>query len=217
MIDLNDSVHKETTRHGKIVKNRLYRHSCDNCGADRGYQAKSFVTKKCNKCSKKGTVINEDTRSKMKAAAVERYSNPDWKPKAKKQAKTGQRRSHYKSSTSRMQARLKRSMKDLLWQKIKRRSINKSGTTFDILGYSADDVIKSIESKFQPGMTWDNYGKYGWHIDHAIPDSWFNYTSLSDDDFKKSWHLDNLQPMWAEHNLSKGSRYSGEYNAALRK
>lgn len=60
---------------------------------------------------------------------------------------------------------------------------------------------------FQPGMTWENYGK--WHIDHKTPDSWFQYNSINDDGFKKSWALENLQPMWAKDNLSKGNKYEG--------
>ena len=46
-VDLNDFIHKETSRHGKPVKLKLYHHSCSNCGSDRGYQAKSFNTKTC--------------------------------------------------------------------------------------------------------------------------------------------------------------------------
>lgn len=58
-------------------------------------------------------------------------------------------------------------------------------------------------------MSWENYGE--WHIDHIIPDSWFNYSSTEDDEFKKSWSLDNLQPMWGKENQSKGNKYAGKW------
>jgi 5-methylcytosine-specific restriction endonuclease McrA len=56
-------------------------------------------------------------------------------------------------------------------------------------------------------MTWDNYGE--WEIDHVTPDSWFEYNSYDDLDFKKSWALDNLQPLWKNDNLHKGNRFRG--------
>ena len=55
-----------------------------------------------------------------------------------------------------------------------RRAINKNHqTTFDLLGYSVDELRQHLESLFQDGMSWQNYGTQ-WHIDHVIPKSWFN-------------------------------------------
>ena len=51
-------------------------------------------------------------------------------------------------------------------------------------------------------MTFDNHGFYGWHIDHIIPlDS-----AKTEEDIIKLCHYTNLQPLWAEENLSKGSK-----------
>jgi 5-methylcytosine-specific restriction endonuclease McrA len=76
----------------------------------------------------------------------------------------------------------------------------------DVLGYSVDELRNHLESKFYNGMTWDNYGE--WHIDHIKPISSFNFSSYSEDEFRKCWNLDNLQPLWARDNLSKGARLS---------
>ena len=79
----------------------------------------------------------------------------------------------------------------------------------NILGYSIDELKDHLESKFQAGMTWDNYGKpngeffAGWHIDHIEPVCSFNFKSIEDEDFKKCWTLSNLRPLWARENLSK--------------
>ncbi|KKL15741.1 hypothetical protein LCGC14_2502560 [marine sediment metagenome] len=55
-------------------------------------------------------------------------------------------------------------------------------------------------------MSWENYGFYGWHIDHIKPLCLFN---LSDEkQFNKACHYTNLQPLWAEENLKKGGRLS---------
>lgn len=75
-----------------------------------------------------------------------------------------------------------------------------------IVGYSVIELRAHLESQFQPGMNWDNYGKYGWHIDHRHPVSAFNFTSTDDPDFKKCWALTNLQPLWATDNMKKGAR-----------
>jgi 5-methylcytosine-specific restriction endonuclease McrA len=51
------------------------------------------------------------------------------------------------------------------------------------------------------------------NIDHIVPDSWFEYNTTKCDGFKKSWALDNLQPLWAKDNLRKGNRFVGGLNA----
>ncbi len=65
------------------------------------------------------------------------------------------------------------------------------------VGYTQIELKKHLESKFTKGMTWENYGKYGWHIDHVIPKSHFNFDSYDHPEFKKCWALSNLQPLWA--------------------
>lgn len=78
----------------------------------------------------------------------------------------------------------------------------------DIVGYSIEDLMYHLESKFTPEMNWDNYGTY-WHIDHIKPKSWFLYESVEDQAFKDCWALSNLQPLEAKENMSKGNRREG--------
>ena len=73
-----------------------------------------------------------------------------------------------------------------------------------ILGYSIDEFKSHIENLFEPGMCWENHGK--WHIDHIIPISRFKYKSINDKAFKKCWALKNLRPLWAVENMKKGAR-----------
>lgn len=80
-------------------------------------------------------------------------------------------------------------------------------TKFSNLDWTIKDLMKHLESKFELGMTWTNYGE--WHIDHVTPDSWFKYSSTQDEDFKRSWSLSNLQPMWAPLNLRKSNKFAG--------
>lgn len=73
----------------------------------------------------------------------------------------------------------------------------------DILPYSIEELMSHLEAQFQTGMTWENYG--GWHVDHIRAKCKFHYDSPDDPEFQKCWSLNNLQPLWARDNLSKGS------------
>jgi hypothetical protein len=55
-------------------------------------------------------------------------------------------------------------------------------------------------------MSFDNYGLYGWHLDHIVPIS----TAKSEEDVKQLSHYSNIQPLWAEDNLKKSNKYDKE-------
>lgn len=69
------------------------------------------------------------------------------------------------------------------------------------LGCSLSELKTYLESKFQPGMNWENHGKYGWHIDHVTPLVSFNLSDPAQ--AAKACHYTNLQPLWAIDNLRK--------------
>lgn len=97
-------------------------------------------------------------------------------------------------------------------------SINKPGSSVRDLGCSIEDLKKYLEKKFYnrkssgEKMTWENYGVYGWHIDHIKPLSAFDLTDRKQ--FLEACHYTNLQPLWAEDNLSKSNKISKEFNNA---
>lgn len=210
MIDINDFKHKITTRNDRVARNKVYRHYCNNCGADRGYLQKSYDTPTCNKCSHLGIKLEEDTKIKMSKSATKRYNDPTWKPRVKI-GYAGRRKRVYTRIVSDLQHKIRHNTRTLLRNKLDNHGVTKRSKTFDSLGYKPDDLIRHLESKFDNGMTWDNYGINGWEIDHIIPDSSFKYDSIEDEGFKKSWSLDNLQPMWASLNRSKGKKYQPNY------
>jgi len=72
-----------------------------------------------------------------------------------------------------------------------------------LVGYTVGDLKKHLESLFQPGMTWDNYGINGWHIDHVFPQSRLVMDGPDDPTFKFCWSLLNLQPLWSDDNIDK--------------
>lgn len=81
---------------------------------------------------------------------------------------------------------------------------NRSGSAIKDLGCTLPELKLYLESKWKPGMTWENHSPKGWHIDHIIPLSSFDLTSR--EQFLKACHYSNLQPLWADDNLSKGSK-----------
>jgi hypothetical protein len=79
----------------------------------------------------------------------------------------------------------------------------KAGQKWETLvGYTVTDLMAHLEPQFTPEMTWDNYGSY-WHLDHLVPQYYFEYDSYEHPHFKACWSLDNLQPLEAEKNLRK--------------
>jgi len=78
----------------------------------------------------------------------------------------------------------------------------KVGSAVKDAGCSVLELKTHLEKQFQLGMSWDNYGK--WHIDHIIPLSKFNLGNR--EEILVACHYTNLQPLWAEENLSKGNK-----------
>jgi len=111
--------------------------------------------------------------------------------------------------------RLKRRVSTLI-----RNSLNKNGLRFqEVLGYSPENLRIHLENLFEPWMNWNNWGIYNpktwddndsntwtWQIDHIIPIDRFKYKSITDNDFRICWSLENLRPLSAKENLIKGSK-----------
>jgi hypothetical protein len=99
--------------------------------------------------------------------------------------------------------RLQGQIRSLMCTRIK----NKSMKTSDIIGCDWNTFKNHIESKFTEGMTWDNYGYYGWHYDHIIPIS----SAESEEDVIRLNHYTNFQPLWWDDNLQKSNKISEEW------
>ena len=76
----------------------------------------------------------------------------------------------------------------------------KDKTTKKLLGCSLQELQNHIESKFQFGMTMNNYGD--WHLDHIIPLS----SAKDSTELERLCHYTNLQPLWAQDNLIKSNK-----------
>lgn len=115
-----------------------------------------------------------------------------------KTKKNEKRRLRRKTDISyRVAERIRGRIKDLLGRD-KPEAVSKS------LGCKAKDLIFHLEAQFLPGMTWENYGLYGWHIDHIKPLASFDLLDLTQ--YRQACHYTNLRPMWSKDNLKKGAK-----------
>jgi len=80
----------------------------------------------------------------------------------------------------------------------------KTDTTINLIGCNLGYLKKYLESKFESWMTWDNYGYYGWHIDHIKPCASFDLRCPVQQ--LACFHYSNLQPLEAFKNMSKGAK-----------
>lgn len=109
---------------------------------------------------------------------------------------------HYNKLNTDIQYKLRNRLRSRLYNAINRNY--KNGSAVKDLGCSIDEFKIYLESKFSPGMTWENWSTNGWHIDHIKPLSSFDLKDRKQ--FIEACHYTNLQPLWADENLSKGKK-----------
>lgn len=77
----------------------------------------------------------------------------------------------------------------------------KSDKTTRLLGCTVLEFKQYLESKFLPGMDWDNYTITGWHIDHIKPCDSFDLSKSEEQ--QKCFHYTNMQPLWATKEIAE--------------
>jgi hypothetical protein len=81
--------------------------------------------------------------------------------------------------------------------------LSKRHSAIKLLECDIDFLMNYLEAKFQPGMSWRNYGSF-WEIDHVIACGKFDLTDPGQQ--KQCFHYTNLQPLTVIQNRSKGVR-----------
>lgn len=77
------------------------------------------------------------------------------------------------------------------------------------IGCNRNELLNHIESQFIEGMSWNNYGLRGWHVDHIKPIS----LAKTEEELYELCHYTNLQPLWAIDNLKKSNKYDSKTNS----
>lgn len=184
------------------------------------FRGKNSTTKKpfCIECERKKDKIrrqSEEYKVRVKGyyrdpennkirSKKYRETNPD---KVRKSIKGWQKNNVDKIKSYKL--KYKQSSKSKITENVRQRikkyllikNITKKNTTFGIVGCTPNELKIHLESQFTTGMSWDNYGLYGWHIDHKVPLS----SAKTEEELLKLCHFSNLQPLWAKDNLKKGT------------
>ncbi len=166
----------------------------------RGKQNLHLFYNQCRECESKAVMKWRDSkpeaRESYRQSLRNHYQNNKDKKMASNQRCTENRLAQYPHE------KIKRSLRSRCLQAIKGKY--KSATTQKLLGASFEEARKHLEKQWQDGMSWDNYGLHGWHIDHIIPLSHFDLTVAEEQ--TKAFHYTNLQPLWAKDNLRKNNK-----------
>ena len=172
-------------------------------GSDRA--KKDGQTDECRPCRK---ILNRQYRSNNKEKLKEMRKEHDKKyirnnlPKVREWNRNNKRKYRHEPAFKFMDT-----ISTHVWMILKRQGSSKKGESIlQYLPYTKEELVQHLVSKFTEGMTLDNYGVGGWHIDHIIPQSKLIYNSMDHPNFQKCWALENLQPLWAEDNWSKSNK-----------
>ena len=114
-------------------------------------------------------------------------------------------RAHKRKYRKNPHVKIKRRQAARIRQALEDAGLKKSGTTLKYIGCTARELVAHLEGQFSPGMSWDNYGLKGWHIDHIRPCASFDFTD--EQQVRDCFHYTNLQPLWAADNISKGASW----------
>jgi hypothetical protein len=98
--------------------------------------------------------------------------------------------------------KLLRNLRTRIYVFLKKYKITKSEKTISLVGCDLPELKFYMENKFTNGMSWDNYGSNGWHVDHIIPLS----SAKTEEEIYKLCHFTNLQPLWEKDNLAKSNK-----------
>ena len=149
----------------------------------------------CKKCGTEGRQADwpKDAGGRIKdlcAACLHDFYDPEArKRRAIAQRKRADRVIHNRISRE-MWASMKGRKGGRKWQKI--------------LGYTTAELVAHLGRMLPRGYTVQRCIQEGWHIDHIVPKSAFDCTTI--EGVKQAWCLSNLRIIPAEDNIRKGDR-----------
>ena len=192
--------------------------TCMSCG--KVFESKRITKKRCpdchkashSSCCKRYYEQNKDTvLSKGRIKALDwYYENRDKTLARCKQYRQQHLEEYYDRTRKRYHTnpmvRLKTNVRNLVYNALQKQLQQKTNHTQELCGCSWEELKLHLESQFVDGMSWDNQGE--WHVDHIRPCASFDLSDL--EQLKSCFHYTNLQPLWAEDNIRKGSLYEGK-------
>ncbi|MER9911686.1 hypothetical protein NKJ71_13735 [Mesorhizobium sp. M0050] len=179
---------------------------CSTCGLEKprdefynSKQSKDGLRYQCKACTKEAKTKWASDNPQLVAEQKRRYRKKNPNTVRAQKARTQARRLGTKKG--RLDADIRTVMNGNI------RLIKTHGRdAYQLLGYTAKELMAHIEGNLHPGMTWKNHSLRGWHIDHVHPLAAYSYECPTSNAFKSAWSLANQMPLWAADNIAKGSQ-----------
>jgi hypothetical protein len=189
--------YKERSYCSKACADRHYSRRSDLAGRKRRrYNADSLYRKKLLYAQQ---LVRQSTAYKERQSKYHRT----WRGLNKKARASYQLKWERHRRATYLEHRLKGCLRHRICEAVKRGL--KSAATAELVGCAVGELRAHLEAQFQPGMTWGNWTKDGWHIDHIRPCASFDLTDPEQQ--RQCFHFTNLQPLWASDNCSKGAKW----------
>jgi hypothetical protein len=184
----------------KIVdKNRIIREEKNKIREELKRQ-KEIIREEKKRIIEEKKRIREEKKLEWKKR-MEYYKTDEWKEIKKEKERERQSLRWKRRWNEDEMFAMKVRLRNLIRNSFRRQGYKKFDTsTEEVVGMTYDEFKEYLESKFVDGMSWDNRGD--WHIDHIIPLS----SATSEEEIIGLCHYSNLQPLWAEDNMSKGDK-----------
>lgn len=164
----------------------IWKCTCD-CGGSNFLTGAILFARKVKSC---GCLQKEGAAERRRAAKQEnpKYKDPEYR-RQKRRARRNNPQTIVHERVSRLMAFALTEVGSL-----------KRSATFDLLGYTPDDLRQHIERQFVKGMSWEN--RKEWQLDHIVPMN----TAKTEEDVIRLNCLSNLRPMWSKANNQKNGR-----------
>lgn len=189
--------------------NGKYREQCIEC---RKEQNKIYRIKNQDKIKTRNKKKYAENAEEQKIKLKEYYKLNSDKIKVrtleyykKNKTKIGEARRKYTKERLKIDPLFKitRNLRNRLWVCLNRNDWKKDTNFAKYIGLKDQNELKTyIESLFEPGMTWENYGKT-FHIDHIVPLN----GAKTEEELYKLYHYTNLRPLWSKDNIVKGHKF----------
>jgi hypothetical protein len=198
-------------KRGHIVVRYVKTRSCIECTA--GYNAAFYAANpgKSTEYSRRWQVKNPNKVKAIEARRIRQRTDAiRTRELAYRQRTRESRRSYCRQWQANRKAvdpqfRLRSNLASLINTSIRKQFGNKASRTQDLISCTIAELRQHLEVQFTDGMSWDNYGRNGWHIDHIRPCASFDLTDPEQQ--RQCFHYTNLQPLWAADNISKGAKW----------
>ena len=147
------------------------------------------------KNKEKNSAYSKEYRSRPKIKELKKKYNIKYAPRLRKRVA--------KRKKTDVNFKLRLALSKRVLAAVKFAKTKKAFKTQELIGCSIKTMRKHLEEQFKEGMTWQNHGRYGWHIDHIRPLEKFD---LSDPKQQLiAFNYKNCQPLWWRENLEKGA------------